>query len=145
MMWRWLRARRFSGYKFRRQHPMGVYHLDFFCEKAELNLELDGSQHGFPEQRKHDEAREKFLKSRGIKTLRFWNSQLRHNSRMVRDTIFEELQKRAFTAVLSTTKAKGTGLGLAIVARIIETHRGTLRIKSKIGRGTSIIITLPVK
>jgi very-short-patch-repair endonuclease len=74
---------------------MGVYHLDFFCEEAELNLELDGSQHGFPEQREHDEAREKFLKSRGIRTLRFWNSQLRHNPRMVRDTIFEELQKRA--------------------------------------------------
>jgi signal transduction histidine kinase len=57
----------------------------------------------------------------------------------------DELQKRAFTAVLSTTKAKGTGLGLAIVGRIIETHRGTLHIKSKIGRGTSIAITLPVK
>src|SRR5271154_2822410 len=54
-----------------------------------------------------------------------------------------ELQKRAFTAVLSTTKAKGTGLGLAIVGRIIETHRGTIRIKSKIGRGTSIVISLP--
>jgi signal transduction histidine kinase len=54
-----------------------------------------------------------------------------------------ELQKRAFTAVLSTTKAKGTGLGLAIVGRIIETHRGTIQIKSKMGRGTSIIIALP--
>ncbi len=54
-----------------------------------------------------------------------------------------ELQKRAFTAVLSTTKAKGTGLGLAIVGRIVETHRGTIRIKSKIGRGTAIIIALP--
>jgi signal transduction histidine kinase len=57
----------------------------------------------------------------------------------------EELQKRAFTAVLSTTKAKGSGLGLAIVGRIIETHRGNLKIKSKIGRGASIIITLPAK
>lgn len=56
-----------------------------------------------------------------------------------------ELQKRAFTAVLSTTKAKGTGLGLAIVGRIIETHRGDISIKSKIGRGTSIIIKLPVQ
>jgi signal transduction histidine kinase len=54
-----------------------------------------------------------------------------------------ELQKRAFTAVLSTTKAKGTGLGLAIVGRIIETHRGNVQIKSKVGRGTSIIIALP--
>ena len=57
----------------------------------------------------------------------------------------KEVQKRAFTAVLSTTKAKGTGLGLAIVGRIIETHRGSIRIKSQLGRGTSICITLPAK
>ena len=57
----------------------------------------------------------------------------------------KEVQKRAFTAVLSTTKAKGTGLGLAIVGRIIETHRGSIRIKSQVGCGTSIFITLPVK
>jgi signal transduction histidine kinase len=57
----------------------------------------------------------------------------------------EELQRRAFTAVLNTTKAKGAGLGLAIVGRIVETHRGNLRIKSQIGRGTCIRATLPVK
>jgi signal transduction histidine kinase len=57
----------------------------------------------------------------------------------------DELQKRAFTAVLSTTKSKGTGLGLAIVGRIIETHRGTIKIKSRIGRGTSIDIMLPAR
>ena len=57
----------------------------------------------------------------------------------------KEVQERAFTAVLSTTKAKGTGLGLAIVGRIIETHRGDVRIKSQIGSGTTIRITLPVK
>jgi len=54
-----------------------------------------------------------------------------------------DIQKRAFTAVLSTTKTKGTGLGLAIIGRIIETHRGTVHIKSKPGRGTRVIITLP--
>ena len=57
----------------------------------------------------------------------------------------KEVQKRAFTAVLSTTKAKGTGLGLAIVGRIIETHHGSVRIISQLGRGTTICITLPVK
>ena len=56
-----------------------------------------------------------------------------------------EVQKRAFTAVLDTTKAKGAGLGLAIVGRIIETHRGRIRIKSQMGRGTTIGITLPVQ
>ena len=70
-MRQWLRGRRFSGYKFRRQHPIGIYHLDFFCEEAELNAELDWQRHGFPDQRKHDLEREKFLQSRGIKTLRF--------------------------------------------------------------------------
>jgi ATP-dependent helicase HrpA/adenine-specific DNA-methyltransferase len=95
LVWRWLRARRFNGYKFRRQHPLGDYYLDFFCEQAELNIELDGSQHGFPDQQKHDAEREKFLQSRGVKTLRFWNSRLRLDGQSIRDTIFEELQRRA--------------------------------------------------
>ena len=95
LVWRWLRDRRFSAYKFRRQHPIGDYVLDFFCEEAELNIELDGSQHGFPEQQQHDLEREKFLQSRGIKTLRFWNSHLRRNAQSIRDTIFRKLQERA--------------------------------------------------
>jgi signal transduction histidine kinase len=57
----------------------------------------------------------------------------------------EEMQKQAFTAVLSTTKAKGTGLGLAIVGRIVETHQGTIQIKSRSGRGTAMVISLPAK
>ncbi len=95
LMCRWLRDRRFSDYKFRRQHPIGIYYLDFFCEEAELNVELDGSQHGFPDQRKHDMERENFLQTRGIKTVRFWNSHLRRKQQSVRDTIFRELQGRA--------------------------------------------------
>jgi signal transduction histidine kinase len=56
----------------------------------------------------------------------------------------KELQCRAFTTVLSTTKAKGTGFGLAIVGRIIETHRGSIRIKSRLNHGTIITVSLPV-
>ena len=55
----------------------------------------------------------------------------------------EELQKKAFSSLLATTKAKGTGLGLAIVARVIETHRGEVSVKSKPGEGTTFSITLP--
>ena len=109
LMWRWLRDRRFSGYKFRRQHPLGIYYLDFFCEEAELNIELDGSQHGFPDQRKHDLEREKFLQSLGIKTLRFWNSRLRREAKVVRDTIFNELQTRAPHPLPEDTKPKRAG------------------------------------
>lgn len=53
-----------------------------------------------------------------------------------------EQQRRAFTSLLSTTKAKGTGLGLAIVAKIIEAHRGEVKVKSKLGKGTTISLIL---
>ena len=52
--------------------------------------------------------------------------------------------QRVFKSVLTTTKRKGTGLGLAIVKRVMETHRGTIEVKSKRGRGTTFSITLPL-
>jgi signal transduction histidine kinase len=56
----------------------------------------------------------------------------------------EEQRRRAFNSLLSTTKAKGTGLGLAIVARVVEMHRGKVKIKSRPGQGTTVSVTLPV-
>jgi signal transduction histidine kinase len=57
----------------------------------------------------------------------------------------KEQRERAFKNILATTKAKGTGLGLAIVGRIIETHRGQIEVVSRLGRGTTMRIVLPVK
>jgi signal transduction histidine kinase len=56
----------------------------------------------------------------------------------------EEQRRRVFRSVLRTTKVKGTGLGLAIVARVIETHHGKIKIKSRVGEGTTVNIMLPV-
>jgi very-short-patch-repair endonuclease len=95
LMWSWLRDRRFSAYKFRRQHPVGDHILDFFCLEARLDIELDGSQHGFPEERKLDAERDAWLESHGIKVLRFWNSHLRREKQSIRDTIWRVLQERA--------------------------------------------------
>ena len=95
LMWNWLRDRRFSAYKFRRSYPCGIYYLDFFCQEASLSIELDGGQHGFPDQQAHDAERTKFLASMGIKELRFWNGQLRREKQFVRDVIFNALQERA--------------------------------------------------
>jgi hypothetical protein len=47
-LWSYLRDRRLGGFKFRRQHPVGRYILDFFCEAASTTVELDGSQHTNP-------------------------------------------------------------------------------------------------
>ena len=95
LMWSWLRDRRFSAYKFRRQHPLGDHILDFFCLEARLDIELDGSQHGFPEPRKLDAERDAWLESHGVKVLRFWNSHLRREKQFIRDTIWRTLQERA--------------------------------------------------
>jgi GAF domain-containing protein len=56
----------------------------------------------------------------------------------------EQMRRGAFTSVLQSTKSKGTGLGLAIVRRILEAHRGKLKIKSRPGQGTTVSVILPV-
>lgn len=67
LLWSWLRDRRFSSYKFRRQHPYPPHGLDFFCLEAMLDIELDGGQHGTPEPRRKDSERDAWLEKRGIK------------------------------------------------------------------------------
>ena len=78
-LWRALKAGRFAGFKFRRQHPAGKYFLDFYCVSARLSVELDGFQHGLPEQIQRDQLKEEFLAQEGILELRFWNHQWRDN------------------------------------------------------------------
>src|SRR5580765_2472048 len=95
LLWSWLRDRRFSAYKFRRQHSFGPYILDFFCVEAFLDIELAGMQHGRPDQQKADAQRDSWLEARGVKVLRFWNSGLRRERDSIRKTIWQALQARA--------------------------------------------------
>src|SRR6516162_5785312 len=95
LVWSWVRDRRFSTYKFRREYPLGDYILDFFCLEARLNIEIDGFQHGLPAQQKSDREREAWLERRGVKVLRFWNSRFRKEKQAIRDTIWRTLQERA--------------------------------------------------
>jgi len=60
------------GVTFRRQHAVGIYIPDFCSPKANLIIELDGSQH--LEQKEYDEERTKYLESQGYKVIRFWNT-----------------------------------------------------------------------
>ena len=78
-LWQALRAGRFAGFKFRRQHPVGSYFLDFYCSQAGLSVELDGFQHGLPTERQRDLNREQFLASQNIQELRIWNKDWRRN------------------------------------------------------------------
>jgi very-short-patch-repair endonuclease len=64
-LWYLLRGRRFAGYKFRRQMPVGAYIVDFACFKAKLIIELDGGQH--QDKQAYDSHRSEFLKVNGWK------------------------------------------------------------------------------
>lgn len=70
LFWYRLRNRALDGWKFRRQHPVGPYVLDFACVEAMLAIELDGGQHI---DSKRDMGRDAYLRGRGWRVLRFWN------------------------------------------------------------------------
>ncbi len=83
LLWRALRNRRLRGYKFRRQHAIGPYILDFYCPAAKLAVEADGGGHAEPEQQAHDQERTRFIEARGIQLLRFWNHDVLRRSEEV--------------------------------------------------------------
>src|ERR1700749_2394590 len=68
----WLRVknRQLGGFKFRRQHPIGPYILDFYCAEVRLAVGIDGQSHWSPEQERHDTRRDAYIREMGIETLR---------------------------------------------------------------------------
>jgi very-short-patch-repair endonuclease len=72
-LWKSLQRSKLDGRKFRRQHSVGPYILDFYCPEESLAIELDGDGHYDPIKQFHDADRRKFLKDKGIKILRFEN------------------------------------------------------------------------
>jgi len=86
-LWQRLRRDQLNGLNFRRQHPVGPYVLDFYCPSIRLAIELDGGQHTFDRQRRHDERRTRWLEANGIKLLRFWNNDVTDNLSGVLESI----------------------------------------------------------
>lgn len=89
-LWRLLRGKAL-GVRFRRQHPVGRYILDFFCARLKLAVELDGSQHGDSNQARYDERRSQYLETCGIKVIRFANEHLLKNPEDVLEEIWAAL------------------------------------------------------
>ena len=73
-MWRILRSRQLAGFKFRRQHPIGPFVVDFVCLEYKLVLELDGGHHAM--QQEADAERTSYLQHLGFRVLRFWNNEV---------------------------------------------------------------------
>lgn len=84
-LWQYLRMRQMHGLKFRRQHPLDRYILDFACVEHKIAIELDGGQHA--DMVEKDTMRTAFLTSQGWTVLRFWNHQVFEQTGAVLDSI----------------------------------------------------------
>lgn len=92
-LWNQLRCRRFAGFKFRRQAPIGPYIADFACWEGRLIVELDGAHHLEPDQQKHDEQRTDWLIRHGFRVLRFTNAAVMDEIGAFEDEIWDALLK----------------------------------------------------
>ena len=88
-LWARLRRRQVLDCKFRRQHPLGSYIVDFVCLERKLIVELDGGQH--LEQAGYDQQRSQWLEQRGYRVIRFWDNQVLTQPESVLQAIFNAL------------------------------------------------------
>lgn len=93
-LWRHLRNRNLR-YKFRRQHPIGFFIVDFYCASARLLIEIDGQSHLENSQIEYDQARTEYLESLGYKVIRFMNDDIRYNINAAVARIIEEADLRS--------------------------------------------------
>lgn len=89
-----MRKRQVGGHRFRRQHPLGPYIVDFVCLDKRFVVEIDGGHHDEPQQMAHDERRTRWLESEGFAVFRVWNTEVFDNLDGVVDTILAELAQR---------------------------------------------------
>lgn len=87
MLWEHVRKNQLKGYKFRRQHPIRHWIVDFYCHAAKLVIEVDGSVHDTIEQRQYDANRTEELELLGLRVLRFDNAEVYHFIEDVLNTI----------------------------------------------------------
>ena len=85
ILWQLLRAKRFMNLKFRRQHVIKPYIVDFYCHELGLVIELDGSQHSTDDAIEYDAERTKYLEALGIKVVRYWNHEVLGRTDVVLD------------------------------------------------------------
>ena len=90
-IWYKILSRKQTGYKFLRQHPIGQFITDFYCRKLKLVIEIDGDSHS--NMKVYDYHRTSFLKSRGLKVIRFTNRDILYNLEGVKEALFMEISK----------------------------------------------------
>jgi len=88
LLWKILRKRQQLGFKFRRQHQFGDYVADFYCHEGRLVIECDGAVHNGNDQWQHDQARDAYMVSHGLRVVRFTNNEILGDVK----TVIEKIQ-----------------------------------------------------
>ena len=94
LMWRLLRNRQFLGIKFRRQHPIEPYIVDFYAHELGLVIEIDGGHHVEPKQKAYDEKRTAFLEAKGLKVIRYWANDVLKETEAVLKDLYQRVVER---------------------------------------------------
>jgi len=89
-LWQYLRKERIGGYKFRRQHPVGRFIVDFYCSEAQLVIEVDGPTHQYTSD--EDFVRQTYLESLGLRVARFTNTAIKKDMAHVLERIEAVIQ-----------------------------------------------------
>lgn len=90
-LWSHLRNRQLDGFKFRRQHPIDRFIIDFYCAEAKLCIEIDGDSHA--EQIDYDQARTEYLTERGYTMIRYTNREVFGQIEAVSQNIVDECRR----------------------------------------------------
>ena len=93
LLWEELKLKKLGGFKFRRQHPIGIHILDFYCFKKKLGIESDGGYHETEDQKEADQHRTNILAQQNITIIRFKNEEVKNNIKTVLEKIQRHLQK----------------------------------------------------
>jgi very-short-patch-repair endonuclease len=145
LLWECLRDRRLAGLKFRRQHAIGRYIVDFYCHEHRLIIELEGSVHDRPEQAEHDKVRKRELEAQGFRVLTFRNEEVLNDPEGVLQRILEaitpispshtgrgeggegKLAEQAILSIKVLDPACGSGHFLLAAARRLATELAKIR------------------
>jgi very-short-patch-repair endonuclease len=92
ILWRELRGGRLAGHRFRRQHAIGAYIVDFYCPAAKLVVELDGVSH--LTRTDEDEARDAWIRTQGVEILRVVNTHVFDELEAVKEEIYRAVERR---------------------------------------------------
>lgn len=90
-LWSRLRARQLQGFKFRRQHGIGPYIVDFYCPEQSLIIEVDGDSHADADQIVKDQRRDTYFQSLGLRVIRYFNDDIVMNLAGVLEDLAEKL------------------------------------------------------